>query len=158
VSADFTKLSLEGTQRGTLRPGNVSGKASHSLWNARVIIETGFQASALVAGRADTLARFVGRLPVEFEGDSLKYTEFFPAVQGNADQEILLRMEYGAAQQKACQEFVNWLELSLQRQPTIGQLIAPFPTVRPLTKTISVQIPADAVTIAVDTRPACEWL
>jgi hypothetical protein len=158
VLADFTHLSLERTHRDTLRPENVKGSSSHSVWNARIVVEEGFQATALVAGKADALGRLVGQMPVEFDGDSLKHTEYFPTVPGNADRGILMRMEYAGTQQEPCREFINWLELSLQKQPAIGQLITPLPTVMPLTKTISVQIPADVVTISVDTRPACEWL
>jgi hypothetical protein len=118
----------------------------------------GSQATALVAAEANMVAWMMDELPPEFGEDSLKCTEYLPTGHSVNDSVTLFRLEYCNPHQELCWEFVNWLELLFRNQPTFGQLIAPFPGVTALTKTISVQIPADAVTIAVDTRPACEWL
>lgn len=158
VTVDFTKMSFEHTIRNTLRPRNVRGSSSSSVWNAGITVEGGFLAAAILAGNADKLVRLNEELSAEFSEGSLKYTEYHPVVRKSDDSEILVRIEYCDPQKEPCWEFVNWLESFFRDQPTVGQLVSPFPGVTSLTNIISVRVPADAVAIAVDTRPACEWL
>jgi hypothetical protein len=158
VRADLSALVLEPTQRNTLRPTQVANAALCALWNARVVVESGFQATALVAGTANGIGELADRLPTALCDGSVKCAEYHSSARGGTAANVLVRIEYRSPEEAACREFLNWLESSLCDSTAYGKLLAPPPAVEQLTESISVPVPAEAVAISVDTRPAREWL
>jgi hypothetical protein len=157
VRVDMSELALEATSHNTLSLSNVHGETSHAMWNARIVVDTGFQATALVEGGADKTKQHLESVPQKFDGGSLSHTEYLPAARQQAGQP-LMRIEYRSDCGESCFEFLDWLQSSAESDELVGHIVAPRPTVERLSEVLSVQIPADAVTISVDTRPAREWL
>jgi hypothetical protein len=155
---DYRELTLESTQHDTLRPTNVRSASRPAQWNARILVESGYRATALVVGVAAKINELLEGRPVKHHSDSVCCNEYYPAAREHAHGDALLKIEYRSDAAEACQEFLEWLQLSLLRMPGVGALVAPPPSVEHLTETISAQVPADRVTISVDTRPAREWL
>src|SRR5690606_25445197 len=91
----------------------------------------------------------------QFPGDIVAHLVSRPiGVSGR----LLLRTEYRHQSSAQCQQFLNWLQLTLRQRPELGQIIAPPPSIQELTEVITVAVPSERITVSVDTRPAREWL
>lgn len=158
VQVDFSNLMLERTARNTFQPAALTSGPQSSLWNAQIIFETGFQATALATGVATRISGLMNLRPSEFQGGSLKCAEYHSPAASGSSTSNLVRIEYVNSSDTICCEFLNWLGNSLRGDEAIGKLIAPPPAVEQLKDMVSVQIAAEELAVSIDTRPAHEWL
>ena len=158
MHCDYHSLGLGTTPHGRLRLANVKSEPRARQWNARILTELGWRATALVAGPADKLRELIDGRPMRFSADDVSCTEYRPVTNAPQDDESLSRVEYRHPTAAECQDFLEWLQLSVRRSPGLGKIVPPLPSTEQVTEMLSVQIPAERVTVSVDTRPAREWL
>lgn len=155
VRCSYEALQLEPTSRGTLRIAGVTAETASPFWNVRIRVGLESSATALVEVRGDDAGDLQEVANRQFQGDVITYLVSQPiGIQGK----VLVRIEYRHPAQARCQQFLNWLQLTLRQRPELGQIIAPTPSIQRLTETITVPVPSDRIPVSVDTRPAREWL
>jgi hypothetical protein len=89
---------------------------------------------------------------------SLAITMFQETAKTSSHDTNLLRLEYRHESRAECQQLVDRLQLALRERPEMGRIAAPYPSVEREIQTISLSVPAERITVSVDTRPAREWL
>jgi hypothetical protein len=150
VVADVSGLKLHSTSRGTWLVSGVTGRAADSLWDLKVTLETGFRAAVLIEGPAAPAHEFCEQ---SFSSGSFTVDEF---VTADREGPSLSRVFLEGDSLRQCQQQLELLE-SWATQSSCG-LGEPASSIQRLTESVTVRIPADQVTLSVDTRPAREWL
>jgi hypothetical protein len=150
VLADVAGLKLNSTPRGTWLVSGVTGRAANSMWNLRITLEAGFRAAVLIEGPAAAAREFCEQ---SFPIDSFTVDEF---VSRGRERPSLSRVFLHGESLRQCQQQLELLESwAAESGCRLGE---PASSIQRLTESMTVRIPADQVTLSVDTRPAREWL
>ncbi len=157
VLCDYSHMKLEPTDRGTHRISSVLGKKGTGMWNVRMILDAGYHAAMLIEGKGDDLSAIQEFCDLTWGAARMTSTSYLPADSPEASELMLLRLAYSANNREDCQEFVDLLESWMGRNGA-GRVLEPLPSIQPVRKEITTQIPSDEVVLSVDTRPAREWL
>jgi hypothetical protein len=150
VVADSSKLTLNATPRGTWLVSGVTGRTADSMWNLRITLDAGFRAAVLIEGAADAVRDFCDQ---SFSIDNFTVEEFVLAGRKGPS---LSRVCLHGQSLRQCQQQLELLESwATQSGRGLGE---PASSIQRLTESVTVRIPADQITLSVDTRPAREWL
>jgi hypothetical protein len=150
VHADVAGLKLNSTPRGTWLVSGVTGRAADLMWNLRITLEAGFRAAVLIEGDTVPMLEFCEQF---FPIDSFTVDEF---VSRGREVPSLSRVLLHGKSLRQCQQQLELLESwATQSGCRLGE---PASSIQRLTESMTVRIPADQVTLSVDTRPAREWL
>jgi hypothetical protein len=149
---------LEPTDFGFLKPIGLVSQPPAGNWQLEVEIATGFQGSAFVVGATEAFAQLLTEGKTLFRDCNLRSREYVP-VTNEAEQTCrLVHVEFSHAERSRCRQFLDWLQSSLGRRPELGRIAGPRPQVDRSVEMLSLQVPAEQIPIAIDTRPAREWL
>jgi hypothetical protein len=154
----YDKASLERTPRNTYQLTNVGGKRNLQNWNVKVMLASGSRAAMLIASGSHGVPALLEHCDKLSHGGIFHCREYRQSLDADPGEPLLLRLEYRHQASERCHEFVEGLQWLLQERPDLGQIVAPSPSIEKLTETMTIAIPADRVTVSVETRPAREWL
>lgn len=157
LECDYANLVLDPTQRNTELITQVAGKANSKLWNLRLTVSEGYRASVLIETSQDQFARLSDFCRDNLTEEELTIRKFVAAGRMESDGDLLVRLEYQANTREPCQQFVDSLQFWLRRHSS-GKIVPPLPSIQLLSKTMCVPLPTERIVLAVDTRPAHEWL
>lgn len=155
LACDYSQLELT-PSRASMTISNVQVEPQSYMWNLRLTFERGYQLEGVISTEGDhhaQLSRFC-----EQEMSPEKFTlKTFIFNDGTEPYEYLEKLSYQGATLAECQQVLSAIEFFLSGNGW-GAIVEPRPTIEMIQITEWHLIPRDELTLAVETRPAREWL
>ena len=156
VSVDRTSATWESLGQSRFHLQGVQGKPPTGNWQVRVVEDAGYQGAILVECD-DTDSREIietCRIGLEAQVVVTRYvaTDNSPGTCGNS-----LKWSFRESQLEKCLEVLELVQSRLEDVGR-GRIVEPPPSVDQLAQEYLLSLPRDRWNLAVDTRPAREWL
>ncbi len=155
LSCDYTNVNLTLYNENEILAG-VEAEPTAGEWNLRLTSAQGCRVDALISTEGDQraqLSRFCEQHAVQ---GTFNLRAYLPA-QASVRDEYLMKISFHALALAECQQFLAAVK-SFVWEHACGRIVEPRPTIETVQHTQWIPISRDELTLAVETRPAREWL
>jgi Acyclic terpene utilisation family protein AtuA len=164
VRLNLANISIAATGPQQIAVTGASGAANDDSWRLEILYQAGYSAEATVAFSADAAPQLLEHLAEAAkaylvpENDPAGLLTVEPLQTLGLAGASWLHLAYQSKSRKACQYFADQAVRLLSAHQLHARLAAGAPRVQAHCGVWPVRVPRDAVDIAVETRPAKEWM
>jgi hypothetical protein len=155
LTCDYSHLELT-PSRTSMTISNVAVEPQSEAWNLRLAIDRGYQLEGLISTEGDHHAQLSRYCEQEMSPEKFNLKAYV-SNDGTEPHEYLEKLSYHGATLAECQQVLSAIEFFLSGNGW-GAIVEPRPTIEMIQETQWHPILRDELTLAVETRPAREWL
>lgn len=155
LACDYSHLELT-PSRGGVTISNVEVESHSGAWNLRLTVDRGYQLESLISTHGDHHAQLSQFCEQEISSEKFSLKSY-ASTDGSDPHEYLEKLSFRGANLAECQQVLSAIEFFLSGNGW-GAIVGPRPTIAMIQETQWHPIPRDETTLAVESRPAREWL